>query len=85
MNDTALPNLYASLKPGGFIGITTWAKLAWVPQFRKAVQAMPDAPYCPTEKEIEEMLYRGKGWYVFHPSYTLAPKTWKLPPLLTAY
>ncbi|KAF2119555.1 S-adenosyl-L-methionine-dependent methyltransferase [Lophiotrema nucula] len=50
------------LKPGGFLGFTTWKKLAWYPWLVKAVERAPSKPYCPTEAEVEHALYSGLPW-----------------------
>ncbi|KAF2727178.1 S-adenosyl-L-methionine-dependent methyltransferase, partial [Polyplosphaeria fusca] len=62
MKDSALPNIHAALKPGGFVGLTTWARLGWLPLFYKAMAELEDAPYTPTEKEFEGTLYQDRDW-----------------------
>lgn len=63
----ALPKLYELLKPGGFIGVTTWAVLPGVPLLSSTVEKMREAkmnekPYNPPSSELEEQMYSGHSW-----------------------
>lgn len=66
--DTFLPAAHTLLKPAGFIGITTWSFLPWVPLLAQAIERLPEPrPYCPSKAEIEAKLYQGRAWN--EPSY----------------
>ena len=58
----ALPKLYELLKPGGFIGVTTWASLPWLPLLARSLEQMKEKPYCPAAAEFEEKIYTGRAW-----------------------
>lgn len=58
----ALPKLYELLKPGGYIGITTWAELIWAEILPRCVSQMKDKPYCPSPTETEQKIYIGQDW-----------------------
>jgi hypothetical protein len=65
---TVLPTAYTLLKPSGFIGITTWSFLPWVPLLAKAIDRLPEPrPYCPSKDEVEAKMYQGRAWN--SPSY----------------
>ena len=58
----AVAALLALLKPGGFIGVTTWTGLAWQPILGRSIARMPDAPYTPSWAEIEHKMFPGHDW-----------------------
>jgi len=58
----ALSKLYSLLKPGGFIGVTTWADLPWQPILARSVSQMTEKPYCPTVADLENKMYQGRPW-----------------------
>jgi hypothetical protein len=60
---TFLPTMHTLLKPSGFIGITTWAFLPWMPLFDQAISRLPEPrPHCPSKDEIEAKIYQGRAW-----------------------
>ncbi|KAF2795216.1 S-adenosyl-L-methionine-dependent methyltransferase [Melanomma pulvis-pyrius CBS 109.77] len=68
---TALPTCLSLLRPEGFIGITTWSDLPWIPLVARAIARLPTPrPYCPTAAEIETKIYNGRAWNT--PAYVAA-------------
>lgn len=57
-----LPKLHALLKPGGYIGITTWAELLWTDLLARCIAQMKEKPYSPSSAELEQKLYQGHDW-----------------------
>lgn len=57
-----LPKLFSTLKPGGFVGISTWAALPWIPLLDTSISLMPSKPYNPTATEIKNLIYSGRAW-----------------------
>lgn len=57
-----LPKLHALLKPGGFIGVTTWAVLGWHPLLARSIARMSTPPYCPSSAELEAKMFAGRPW-----------------------
>ncbi|CAO2649701.1 Nn.00g009930.m01.CDS01 [Neocucurbitaria sp. VM-36] len=57
-----LPKLHALLKPGGFIGVTTWASLPWQPLLARSIEQMEEKPYKPASAELVEKMSGGRPW-----------------------
>lgn len=68
---TVLPTCLSLLRPAGFVGITTWSNLHWIPLIARAIARLPSPqPYCPTAAEIEAKIYNGRAWNT--PAYVAA-------------
>lgn len=50
------------LKPGGFLAVSSWQNIAFLKVFARALATLPNAPYCPTEADIQRTLYSGRPW-----------------------
>lgn len=60
---TVLPTAHSLIKPGGFIGITTWSFLPWVPLLAQVINKLPEPrPYCPSKDELEAKMFQGRAW-----------------------
>jgi hypothetical protein len=59
---TILPQLHALLRPGGFIGITTWSYVPWQPLLHRSINLMEDPPYSPSYEELEAKMFSGHNW-----------------------
>jgi hypothetical protein len=57
-----LPKLCELLKPGGYIGITTWAFLMWQPLLARCISMMKDKPFNPSPSDIENKMFGGHNW-----------------------
>ena len=66
---TTLRSLHSILKPGGFIGVTTWSYYAWYPYVVRAINSLPDPPPVPTEQECHAMISQNRPWE--DPNYVL--------------
>jgi hypothetical protein len=62
-----LPQLYALLRPGGFIAVTTWAYMPWQPLLHRSISLMSNPPYSPSYDELEDKMFAGHKWG--QPSY----------------
>ncbi|KAH7355668.1 S-adenosyl-L-methionine-dependent methyltransferase [Pyrenochaeta sp. MPI-SDFR-AT-0127] len=57
-----LPRLFDLLKPGGFIGVTTWAYLAWHPLLARSISRMSSEVYSPSFSDLEDKMFAGRRW-----------------------
>ncbi|KAF2263051.1 S-adenosyl-L-methionine-dependent methyltransferase [Lojkania enalia] len=62
MSPATVSKCYTLLLPGGFLGLTTWEKLAWYKLFLRTFNSLPDPPYMPSEQQIESILYQSSNW-----------------------
>lgn len=57
-----LPTLLPLLKPGGFIGLTTWADLGWHPLLTRSIARLSPAPYSPSVADLSAKMFAGRDW-----------------------
>lgn len=60
---TTLKKTYDLLKPGGFIGMTTWAALPWFAWVQKAVSRLPNPPSLISYEQIQSAFQQGNAWH----------------------
>ncbi|KAF2465357.1 S-adenosyl-L-methionine-dependent methyltransferase [Lindgomyces ingoldianus] len=59
---STLTQCHSFLRPGGFMGLTTWAYLPWYPLVVRAINSLPSPPHCPSETEVEKQVYTSGEW-----------------------
>lgn len=57
-----LPKLFSLLRPGGFIGITTWSAYGWYPFLEKTVERMSTRVVLPSLSEVKNVIHKGSPW-----------------------
>ena len=59
---SCLPTLFSLLKPGGFIGITTWSSLPWQSLLDTCIPKIRGQPYLPSAAEVKNKMFSGRDW-----------------------
>lgn len=61
--DTVLKTCFELLRPGGFVGVTTWAALPWWAFVERAVANMSEPATLPSFDEVRGRMQRGNPWH----------------------
>lgn len=57
-----LPRLVELLKPGGFLGITSWESLCFYPLVVKSLKYVTDKPTIPSHDEVSAKMFGEEKW-----------------------
>lgn len=60
---TAVPTCFSLLRPGGRIGISSWARFPWYNTVSRAISRLPaPQPVLPPYSAVESAIYQSKPW-----------------------
>jgi hypothetical protein len=51
------------VRPGGVVGVSTWARLPWFEFLVRTYERLEDGPVLPTEEQLWNVLMKGGPWY----------------------
>lgn len=55
--------LVGLVKPGGTLGVTSWADLPWFPVLAEAYKRMEDGPPAPVQRDVWSAVTNGLAWH----------------------